>query len=216
MVKRREDISQQPATGGITLSARHLLLLVAFIEGAAVMAVELAGAKMIAPFWGTSLYVWASVLAVTLGGLTIGYYTGGWATTRMQPGRLLFWELLLASVFAALMPLAGMKFMPQTMDMGVRAGSLFSAIVCIGPTLMALGMVSPTIIQLTNDSLQNTGKSSGSVYAVSTLGGIIMTLMTGFYLLPELGIKKTMYLTAGLLVLSVLIFLFTTVIKSNR
>lgn len=196
-------------------SARHLLWAVAFIEGAAVMAVELAGAKMIAPFWGTSLYVWASVLAVTLGGLTLGYYTGGWATTRFQTGKLLFWELLMASVFAALMPLVGMKFMPQTMDMGVRAGSLFSALVCMGPTLVALGMVSPTIIQLTNDSLQHTGKSSGSVYAISTLGGILMTLSVGFYLLPEWGIKKTMYGTAVLLGVSVFIFLFSTRIKNS-
>ena len=49
------------------------------------MAVELAGAKMIAPFYGTSLYVWASVLAVTLGGLTTGYFIGGWATYRYPP-----------------------------------------------------------------------------------------------------------------------------------
>lgn len=56
------------------------LYLIAFIEGGSVMAIELAGAKMIAPFFGTSLYVWASALAVTLGGLTTGYFAGGWAT----------------------------------------------------------------------------------------------------------------------------------------
>jgi hypothetical protein len=56
---------------------RNLLLLVAFIEGGSVMAIELAGAKMVAPFYGTSLYVWASVLAVTLGGLTTDYFLGG-------------------------------------------------------------------------------------------------------------------------------------------
>ncbi len=65
------------------------LYLVAFIEGASVMAIELAGAKMIAPFFGTSLYVWASVLAVTLGGLAAGYFAGGWATYRYPPMKLL-------------------------------------------------------------------------------------------------------------------------------
>ena len=66
-------------TSGQLPFRRNILLLVAFIEGGAVMAIELAGAKMVAPFYGTSLYVWASVLAVTLSGLTTGYFLGGWA-----------------------------------------------------------------------------------------------------------------------------------------
>ena len=53
------------------------------------MAIELAGAKMVAPFYGTSLYVWASVLAVTLGGLTTGYFLGGWTTYRYPAMKML-------------------------------------------------------------------------------------------------------------------------------
>ena len=41
------------------------------------MAAELLGAKMLAPYFGSSLYVWATVLAITLGGLAAGYFMGG-------------------------------------------------------------------------------------------------------------------------------------------
>ena len=56
---------------------KNFYFLLSFIEGASVMAAELLGAKMLAPYFGSSLYVWASVLAITLGGLAVGYYVGG-------------------------------------------------------------------------------------------------------------------------------------------
>jgi len=53
------------------------LFLVLVIEGGALMAVELMGAKLVAPFYGNSLYVWTAVLAITVLSLTLGYYAGG-------------------------------------------------------------------------------------------------------------------------------------------
>lgn len=177
----------------------NFLLVIAFIEGASVMAVELAGAKMIAPFYGTSLYVWASVLAVTLGGLTLGYYFGGWATYRFSSKKLLFGELLLGALFIAAMPYLALKIMPATSGLGVRSGSLVSAISFMLLPLVCMGMVSPTIIQLNNKELKGTGRTAGNIYAISTVGGIMMTLLMGFYLLPEWGIRKSVNLTAILM-----------------
>ena len=163
------------------------------------MAIELAGAKMIAPFYGTSLYVWASVLAVTLGGLTTGYFIGGWATYHYSPQKLLFGVLLAGTIFIALMPLLALKIMPATSALGLRFGSLVSAISYMILPLICMGMVSPTIIQLNNTELKGTGKTAGTIYAISTIGGIIMTLLMGFYLLPEWGIRKSVFLTAIML-----------------
>jgi MFS family permease len=180
---------------GIT---RYYFLL-AFIEGACVMAIELAGAKMIAPFYGTTLYVWAAVLAVTLGGLTTGYFLGGWATYRFSGQKLLFGILLLGTLFIALMPVLALKIIPATSGMGIRMGALFSALSFMFLPLICMGMVSPTLIQLNNTELKGTGKIAGTIYAVSTVGGIIMTLLMGFYFLPEWGIRKSIFLTAVLL-----------------
>lgn len=172
------------------------LLYIAFFEGAAVMAVELGGAKLIAPFYGTSLYVWSSVLAVTLGGLTLGYYFGGRATTRFQSERLLLIELLVAASWMLLMPFVALYFMPETQDLGVRLGSLLSSVFILMPALICMGMVSPTIIQLSNKNIDDAGKTAGTVYAISTVGGIFMTLLLGFYALPELGIRLSLWLSA--------------------
>ena len=51
-----------------------------FLTGASVMVIELLGTRLIAPFYGASLYVWASLISVTMIALAIGYYAGGhWA-----------------------------------------------------------------------------------------------------------------------------------------
>lgn len=178
---------------------RRYLFLIAFIEGGAVMAIELSGAKMIAPFFGTSLYVWASVLAVTLGGLAAGYFAGGWASYRFPPVKILFWELLAGTVLIAIMPFLAVKFMSVTGNLGLRLGSLFSSISFMFLPLFCLGMISPTIIQLQNNDLKGTGKTAGTIYAISTIGGILMTLLMGFYLLPEWGIRKSVLLASMLL-----------------
>jgi len=178
---------------------KKYLYLIAFIEGGSVMAIELTGAKMIAPFFGTSLYVWASVLAVTLGGLAAGYFAGGWATYRFSTQKILFWELLAGTLLIALMPFLALKFMSLTGNLGLRLGSLFSSLSFMFLPLFCMGMISPTIIQLQNRELKGTGKTAGTIYAISTIGGIIMTLLMGFYLLPEWGIRKSVLLSAILL-----------------
>ena len=83
--------------------AKYFLLL-SFIEGATVMGAELLGAKMLAPYFGSSLYVWSTVMAITLGGLALGYFFGGRLSNRSNSEILLYKVLLLASLFTVLMP----------------------------------------------------------------------------------------------------------------
>jgi predicted membrane-bound spermidine synthase len=167
----------------------RFLLFLAFIEGACVMACELLGAKMIAPFFGSSLYVWASVLGVTLFGLMTGYYTGGYLSEKIKKETLVYWILLLAGVFLAIMPYTSVWVMTKNIDMDIRWGSTLSLLVFMFPPLVLMGMTSPVIINMINTKLDETGKSAGSVYAISTLGGIVATFLVGFYMLPEFGIK---------------------------
>lgn len=170
-------------------SNRLFLFTLAFLEGASVMACELFSAKMVAPFFGSSLYVWAAVLGVTLFALMSGYYLGGYFSARKQKENLLYWVLLLAGFFLMIMPYTSKFIMMSTIDMSVQWGTTFSLLIFMFPPLLFMGMTSPLIINLINKQLDETGKSAGSVYAISTLGGIIATFLVGFYLLPEFGIK---------------------------
>lgn len=170
-------------------SNRTILFLLAFLEGASVMACELFGAKLTAPFFGSSLYVWAAVLGVTLFALMSGYYLGGFLSAKSKSQNQVYWILLLAGFFMMIMPHTSVLIMSKTIYMSVQWGSTLSLLIFMFPPLLFMGMTSPIIINMINKHLDETGKSAGSVYAISTFGGIIATFLVGFYLLPEFGIK---------------------------
>ena len=184
---------------------RGYLLCLATLEGAAVMACELIGAKEVAPYFGSSLYVWAAVLGVTLAALMTGYYSGGWLSHRFQTLHLLCGVLTAGGALLIVMPFTGPWIMEATLGMSVRWGTTLSLMVFMFPPLTLMGMSSPIVIRLLNERIETSGRSAGSVYAISTLGGIVATFTTGFYLLPELGIRISALIFGGALAAAALI-----------
>ena len=101
----------------MTASKKNYLFLLSFLEGGAVMACELIGAKLLAPFFGTSLYVWAAALALTLGGLTLGYFIGGKLSKKYAGSKeLLYWVLITAGLLLIIMPFSSELIMNRTID----------------------------------------------------------------------------------------------------
>ena len=169
---------------------RNLFLLLSFIEGGSVMACELVGAKLLAPYFGTSLYVWASVLGLTLGGLTLGYFYGGKLSQKFnQDERLLYYVLILAAFFLVIMPFTSILIMDVTINLSLELGTIISLIVFMMPPLILMGMVSPIIINLLTKKADAAGMSAGTIYAISTLGGILYTFLMGFFIIPTFGLK---------------------------
>lgn len=182
------------------------LLLLSFIEGAAVMAAELCGAKLLAPIFGSSLYVWASVLAITLAALAAGYFFGGVITEKKQQQRSLFLILIVASVFLLLMPAISYFLVPRISYFPFLPAVIISTFTLLFFPVFLLGASSPLFIFLQTESQNASGKVSGSVYAISTLGGIIATFFTGFFSIPELGLNIT------LIIFGVLLFIATVIV----
>jgi len=191
-----------------TVPGIQQLLLISFVEGASVMVAELAGGKMLAPFYGTSLYVWASTLAITLGALTIGYYLGGIISQKdlFTRKKYLFTILAGAAALIIVMPPWANFVMKQTLELSFLSGLVVSQISFLFLPVMGMGMVSPMIISLIAEN-NSSGKAAGSVYAVSTLGGVIATLLTGFWLVPLIGISIPCMIIGALLFLLSVIFL---------
>jgi predicted membrane-bound spermidine synthase len=196
------------AAKDVRLPKTSFLLALSFIEGACVMVAELAGGKMLAPFYGTSLYVWASTLAITLGGLTAGYYVGGRLSKKSLAERkkILFLTLALAAALVIIMPVWGSFIMSRTMDMEFLTGLVISQASFLFLPIFGMGMVSPLIIGLLGET-RNSGSAAGSVYAISTLGGIIATLLTGFWLVPVVGISLPCMVSGALLLIAALVVL---------
>jgi len=186
----------------------NFLLAISFIEGGAVMAVELIGAKMIAPYFGSSLYVWSSILAVTLFGLTSGYYLGGLSSEKKNESSLLYYIVLLASILTGLMPVIGRLVMESTLNFDFRTGAIISSMVFIFPPLLLFGMVSPIIIRKLSKKVEESGKKAGMVYSLSTVGGILTTFLVGFYFIPEVGLRmSSVYMSLILAIIPIYYFL---------
>ena len=161
-----------------------------FLEGASVMAAELLGAKMLAPYFGTSLNVWSAVLAVTLGGLAMGYFVGGVFSEKKNTERNLYYILLASAAFLIVMPTMAKEVMIHTTGFSLLISIVVSSFFFLFPPVIFMGMVSPMIVgQISN--LSNSGKAAGTVYGISTLGGILSTFLFGFYFIPNFGLTKS-------------------------
>jgi predicted membrane-bound spermidine synthase len=180
---------------------RSLYYTISFVEGAAVMATEIIGAKFLAPLFGSSLYVWSSVMAMTLGGLAGGYFFGGRMSQKENTERRLFVTLFFAATFILIMPLIIQALSPLSLNMPLLEGVVLSSCFILIPPVFCMGMVSPLIVQLISDRSGESGKRAGEVYAISTVGGILATFLTGFYLIPNFGLSLPLFIFGGLLLL---------------
>jgi MFS family permease len=181
---------------------------VSFLEGGALMASEILGAKIVAPYFGTSLFVWSSILATTLVGLATGYYTGGFLSLRFNSYKILISVLSIAFLILSFIPMLSVLLMELLAPLPLKAGSLISSFLLIFPLMTCFGIVSPVIIRIISEKISDVGSKAGAVYAVSTAGGIFMTFFVGFYTVPHFGIIFSTYFTAALLFASVLIAYF--------
>ena len=175
------------------------LYLTVFLTGAAVMVIELLGTRLIAPFYGASLYVWSSLISVTLMALAAGYFCGGrWADRSGSASLSLVVALAGATTLA--IPWITRPVLLATDPLGLRLGAFVSALIMFSPALVLLGMVGPFVVRLSTSRLDGVGASAGSTYAVSTLGSVIGTLLLGFFLFPRIG-SRSILIGLGILLL---------------
>jgi len=189
--------------------SRHQTPLVLYatvtITGAAVMILELLGTRIIGPFYGVSLYVWSSLIAVTLIALALGYFLGGLIADRFPTVRLA--QIVLSSAFTTvIIPILTGPILRATDSLGLRAGAFASAFFLFTLPLTALAMVGPYVIKRATRDLSGVGTAAGTVYAISTVGSVAGTLLLGFFLLPMFGTRTIIFSLSLLLgILAVLV-----------
>ncbi|MDH3646428.1 MAG: fused MFS/spermidine synthase [Gammaproteobacteria bacterium] len=148
------------------------------------MAIELLGGRILAPYFGNSIYVWGSLITVFMLALSIGYLLGGRFSLR-NPSLLRFGSLFLFSA-AAVLPLLffGNDFMDIVFEHieDPRYGSLVASLVLFFLPTVALGMISPYAVRLLVEHRDQSGHVAGKLYFVSTIGSALGTLLTSFYL----------------------------------
>jgi spermidine synthase len=181
---------------------RELLLVLVFVGGLTSLGVEFAAARLLAPFFGQSLFIWGTLIGLILIYLTVGYYVGGRVADRWPDPRLLYRITTVAALALGLIPLIArpiLSFSQQgfaQLSLGIVVGSLLSVIVLFAVPVTLLGIVSPFAIRLRIHDVETAGNAAGAVYALSTLGSILGTFIPVFWLIPSFGTRPTIFILA--------------------
>lgn len=157
------------------------------------------------PFLGASVYVWASVLSVTLLGLAIGYRLGD-KMSQKSPQLFIFINLLASGVFIFCSTIIAKVILPLTLSLEIRIASIIGGIALLFIPMILLGTVSPILVNLHNKISTNTAKSTGIIYGIGTFSGILFLLITMYSLLPQIGIQNITFLLGISLVIVGLLF----------
>lgn len=179
----------------------QLILIIAFLEGFVIMGVELIGAKIAGPYYGSSFFVWTSIIGVTLFSLTAGYFVGGHLSSKYKTSKLIPIISLLAGFFIFLMPNIAKPFFTIVLDLPILLAVVLATVSYLLLPLFFVGMLSPCLILELSKHKKDAGESSGIIYFVSTIAGIIAALVFGFLLLPKLEIVKNVYLLSIIILL---------------
>ncbi len=168
------------------------------------MSLEILGSRILAPYFGNSIFVWGSLISVFMAALSFGYYIGGRLADKKPSYKILALILLIPGSFILVLPLV----YPQVnnvifnYDFGARSNPLIACLILFFLPSCFLGAVSPFVIRMAARSVETVGNVSGTVYSISTVGSILGTLFTAFYLIPVLGIKTIGFLIGGCLVVT--------------
>lgn len=172
------------------------------LTGAAVMVVEILGGKLLAPYYGSGIYSWTSIISVTLLALSIGYFIAGKMVEKISSVLPIAMILILSGLSILLLhkifPVVAQRL--GTMDL--RWATLLSSMVLIFLPLVMLGTVSLLASKLTCRNMHHYGNSVGVIFALSTISGIVGALLSGFYLAPWLGSAKSLVILSWVLMIA--------------
>ncbi len=184
------------------------LPLLVFTAGAVLMALEIAGSRVLAPHFGNSVFVWGSLISVFLTALSLGYYLGGHVADRYPTHLLLNSICVVVSLLIFLIAVSAYRVCAVLAESGLgeESGPLIASMLLFLPPSVGMGMVSPFAVRLATRSLTSVGSSAGKLYALSTMGSIAGTLLTTFVLIPLLGLSAIL---KGLALVLLLVSLLT-------
>lgn len=203
------------ATTGHSLQGWWLIILV-FVAGAVSLAIEMAASRLLAPYFGTSLFVWANLIGLILLYLTLGYYIGGRLADRYPYPSMLYGLTAIAALLTAAIPVIARPILSwslsafATYSISVFYGSLVSVILLFALPMILLGCVSPFAIRLRVEQVGKSGRTAGMLYAISTAGSIVGTFLPVLVLIPNIGTRYTFFVFAIALLLASIVGLVVT------
>ncbi|NLE77218.1 MAG: fused MFS/spermidine synthase [Chloroflexi bacterium] len=179
-----------------------MLYVLVFVAGMSGMAVEMAASRLLDPYFGNSLIVWANLIGLVLLYLSAGYLLGGWLVDRAPREERLYEIALWAALAIGLVP----TLAPPVLQLAVSGfadysvallvGSLLGVLALLAAPMTLLGTVSPFVIGLRVRRVEGPGRAAGSIYALSTVGSLLGTFLPVLLLIPNVGTRWTFWIIA--------------------
>jgi len=176
------------------------------IGGVTSLALEMCASRLLGAYFGTSLYIWAVLIGLILIYLTIGYFLGGRLADRYPSEQVLCTLTAIAALVIMVIPFVcegilswSVQAMAQ-ISVSAFLSSLLGTVLLFAIPVILLGSVSPFAIRLATREISKSGRTSGTLYAISTFGSILGAFLPVLWLIPTFGVRRT------LLIFSVLLF----------
>ncbi|MBU1148461.1 fused MFS/spermidine synthase, partial [Patescibacteria group bacterium] len=183
------------------------MYLFVMVVGMAIMAVEMSASRILAPYFGASIFVWGNVIGVVMIALAFGYYFGGKLADRRPEPKILSYLVVAAGGLISIIPLLSKPvaqfLIPDSFSsyhLFLILGSMFFMLLLFAFPLFVLGMATPFVIRLLSQKVSASGQVAGTVYAFSTFGSILGTWLSAFIIIPLLGSRETILISAFLLI----------------
>jgi len=171
------------------------------------MILEIVGSRVLAPYVGTSIVVWTSLIGIILGSLSLGYWWGGKIADKRPDYKTFSLIIFIPAVYIGLITFLKsivLDFLQQNVT-SIHIGATISTLILFAPPSVLLGMVSPYAVRLKIKDLNSSGTTVGSLYAISTIGSIAGTFSAGFVLIAYFGSTNILLVLSLVLVLTSLI-----------
>jgi spermidine synthase len=185
-------------SAGSAMARPTALGALVFVVGGASLGVEIAAARLLAPYFGASTIVWANTIGIVLVALSAGYWFGGKVADRNPDPARLGALVLLAAALIAVVPFAARPFLSFSVDafdslsIATFGGSLFGVLILVAVPVALLGAVAPWAARLAvGDDAQGAGEAVGRLYAISTAGSLVGTMTSALVAIPLLGAQRT-------------------------
>ena len=180
----------------------------AFVSGTAVMAVEMSSTRLLAPYFGNSLYVWTNVIGIIMVALAAGYYFGGRLADRHPEPSFYFSLFFVTGIWTVFIPFFAVPFFEKliyafsNMADVVLYGSFIAVLFLFSLPMVFLGMIVPFTVKMVLQHVNQAGSISGKISMVSTMGSLVGTFLPAFVLIPVFGTTKTFVLIGIVLMLT--------------
>ncbi len=192
------------------------LNITVFTSGFVLMVFEIVGSRVLAPFFGSSTVVWTSIIGVILAFMSLGYWYGGKMADKYHSIKTLATVLVIAALAMLVMNLTKNIIIKSiaTLEWTLIVKSVISSIILFSIPSFLLAFVTPFAVRLEIHGVEDSGQTAGSIYAISTIGSIVGTFVSGFVFISLLGTNQIIWMLAAIL-FGLVAYIAPPVIKQN-